>query len=146
MLGDRRKAETADDLPTINMTPMVDVMLCLLIFFMLAARLYDWDEQQFHVRVPEVGDASPLTAAPEDLELTVVEPGTVSVRGEVYDLSALTTMLEEARDAYEDQGVTVRGDAALAFQDLADVLSVCDAAGIRHVALLVRPRPEPTAE
>ena len=56
-----------DELPYINMTPMVDVVLCLLIFFMVATRLYDWDENQFTVRVPEVAKAAPLTAAPEDL-------------------------------------------------------------------------------
>ena len=139
MLGDRQHA---DEPPQINMMPMVDVMLCLLIFFMVGARLYDWDEQQFNVRVPEVGDASPLTAAPEDLVLTVVEPGKVAVGPDVYDLPSLTAMLEQARDAYEEQGVKVRGDADLGFQDLADVLSACDAAGIEHVALLVRPRPE----
>ncbi len=67
MLSDRLNAE---ELPHINMTPMVDVVLCLLVFFMAATRLYDWDENQFNVRVPEVSDAAPLTAAPEDLELS----------------------------------------------------------------------------
>ena len=32
-----------DEVPYINMTPMVDVILCLLVFFMAATRLYDWD-------------------------------------------------------------------------------------------------------
>jgi biopolymer transport protein ExbD len=140
MLGEGRQGE---EMPFINMTPMVDVMLCLLIFFMVASRLYDWDEQQFNVRVPEVGDASPLTSAPDDLTLTVLEPGLVAVGAEQYDLQALLELLEEARTAYEDQGVQVRGDASLSFQDLADVLSACDAAGIRQVSLLVRPRAEP---
>jgi biopolymer transport protein ExbD len=131
-------------MPLINMTPMVDVILCLLIFFMVASRLYDWDDLQFKVRVPEVGNASPLTAAPEDLRLTVIEPGRVAVGREEYDLEGLREVLERARANYEEQGVQIRGDAALSFQDLADVLSACDAAGIRNVSLLVRPRPEAT--
>ena len=64
MLADRWHAE---ELPQINMTPMVDVVLCLLIFFMAATRLYDWDEEQFRVSVPEVANAAPLTAAPTTL-------------------------------------------------------------------------------
>ena len=56
------------------MTPMVDVILCLLVFFMAATRLYDWDENEFVVNVPEVAEAAPLTAAPDDLVLTVVKP------------------------------------------------------------------------
>jgi biopolymer transport protein ExbD len=130
----------ADELPHINMTPMVDVVLCLLIFFMAATRLYDWDENQFSVRVPEVADAAPLTPAPEDLTLEVTAPGRIVVEGATYDLAALATFLREARERYPEQGVLVRGDARLSYQDVADVLAACEAAGIRNVRLPVRPR------
>lgn len=137
MLGSRGPA---DEPPMINMTPMVDVMLCLLIFFMAATRLYDWDEEQFTVRVPEAAEASPLTPAPEDLALTIVEPGRVTLKEESYTLDALIGVLKAAREAYADQGVLIRGDAALSYQDLADVLSACETAGITNVRLPVRPR------
>lgn len=129
-----------DELPHINMTPMVDVVLCLLIFFMAATRLYDWDESQFTVRVPEVSDAAPLTAGPADLTLAIVEPGKVLVGSTPHDLDSLTTLLREARERYPDQGVQVRGDASLRYQALADVLAACEAAGIQNVRLPVRPR------
>lgn len=134
-----------EDLPFINMTPMVDVVLCLLIFFMAATRLYDWDEDQFVVRVPEVADAAPLTNAPQDLNLIVKAPGQVIVNQQAYDLDALTRFLKEARAAYPDQGVLVRGDAGLSYQDLADVLAACEAAEVRNVRLPVRSR-QPVTE
>lgn len=127
-----------DEAPFINMTPMVDVILCLLVFFMAATRLYDWDESEFAVQVPEVSDAAPLTAAPDDLILTILKPGQVAVGETVYGLDGLGSALREARDRFANQGVMVRGEATLAYQDLADVLSVCDAAGIRNVRLPVR--------
>jgi biopolymer transport protein ExbD len=130
----------ADELPSINMTPMVDVVLCLLVFFMAATRLYDWDENEFVVKVPQVAEAAPLTAAPDDLELTIVKPGAVAVGETTYSLAGLGALLREARDRYADQGVVIRGDATLNYQDLADVLSACDGAGIRNVRLPVRPR------
>ena len=68
----------------INITPMVDVVLCLLVFFMAATRLYDWDENEFVVSVPQVAEAGPLTAAPDDLTLTVVRPGLVAVGRDSY--------------------------------------------------------------
>ena len=139
MLSSRQHS---DELPVINMTPMVDVILCLLVFFMAATRLYDWDESEFAVSVPEVASAAPLTAAPDDLVLTVVRPGTVSVAETTYDLDGLGKFLRDARDRYANQGVLIRGAASLAYQDLADVLSVCDAAGIRNVRLPVRSRGE----
>lgn len=79
----------SDEVPHINMTPMVDVILCLLVFFMAATRLYDWDESEFAVKVPEVGSAAPLTAAPDDLVLTVLRPGAVAVNEATYDLDGL---------------------------------------------------------
>jgi biopolymer transport protein ExbD len=132
-----------DDLPIINMTPMVDVILCLLVFFMAATRLYDWDQSEFKVNVPEVAAAAPLTAAPDDMVLTVLRPGAVLVNETTYDLKSLVTLLREARAGYANQGVMIRAEATLAYQDLADVLSICDTAGIRNVRLPVRSRDEP---
>lgn len=140
MLSSRLQAQ--DEAPFINMTPMVDVILCLLVFFMAATRLYDWDESEFAVKVPEVADAAPLTAAPDDLVLTVIEPGKVGVGEAVHDLDGLSTLLRQARARYANQGVMIRGGASLTYQDLADVLSVCDSAGIRNVRLPVRSRDE----
>ena len=121
---------------------MVDVVLCLLVFFMVATRLYDWDDTQFEVKVPQVGSAAPLTAAPDDLELTIEGPGQVSALGKTYDLAGLTDLLRTAKAGYADQAVQIRGDAALPYQALADVLSCCDEAGIGSVRLRVRPRDE----
>ena len=137
MLLDRHQV---DELPFINMTPMVDVVLCLLVFFMAATRLYEWDENEFVVSVPEVAEAGPMTAAPDDLTLTVVRPGLVAVGAANHDLASLEQVLRQAHARYTDQGVVIRGDATLAYQDLADVLSACDAAGIRNVRLPVRTR------
>jgi biopolymer transport protein ExbD len=135
----------ADEPPVINMTPMVDVILCLLVFFMAATRLYDWDENEFVVNVPEVSEAAPLTAAPEDMVLTVSRRGSVGVGDKTYDLDALVVLLREARAGYVNQGVVIRADASLNYQDVADVLSACDAAGIRNVGLPVRSRDEHAA-
>jgi biopolymer transport protein ExbD len=139
MLADRLQT---DELPQINMTPMVDVVLCLLVFFMAATRLYDWDENEFTVKVPEVADAAPLTSAPDDLSLTVLAPNKIALKDKTLDLDTLTQTLVEARKHYADQGVMIRGDSKLSYQDLADVLSACNTAGIRNVKLPVRPREE----
>jgi biopolymer transport protein TolR len=139
MLADRLHS---DELPQINMTPMVDVVLCLLVFFMAATKLYDWDENEFAVGVPEVNSAAPLTSAPDDLTLTILAPNKVALNDQNLDLESLTKTLTDARKRYADQGVLVRGDARLAYQDLADVLSACNAAGIKNVRLPVRPREE----
>jgi len=120
------------------------VILCLLVFFMAATRLYDWDDSEFLVNVPEVAEASPATAAPDDLVLTVVRRGVVSIEASTYNLDQLVSVLGEAKTRYTNQGVVIRGDASLAYQDLAEVLSACDEAGIRNVRLPVRSRDGPS--
>src|SRR5262249_35950079 len=115
---------------------------CLLVFFMAATRLYDWDESEFAVSVPEVAEAAPATAAPDDLVLTIVKRGTVTIADTSYDLDQLVEFLRKARAQYVNQGVIIRGDGSLSYQDLADVLSACDEAGIRNVRLPVRMRAD----
>jgi biopolymer transport protein ExbD len=140
------KLHQNEELPFVNMTPMVDVILCLLVFFMAATRLYDWDDSEFNVRVPEVGDAAPLTAAPDDIVLTILRPGQVAVKESTLGLDQLTAHLRDAHERYANQGVVIRGEANLRYQDLADVLAVCDAVGIRNVHLPVRVRPSSDGE
>lgn len=48
------KSTMTDESLFINLTPMIDVILTLLIFFMAATKLYDWDEQKLDVQVPVV--------------------------------------------------------------------------------------------
>jgi biopolymer transport protein ExbD len=107
---------------------------------MAATRLYDWDDSEFLVKVPEVVEAAPATAAPDDLVLTIVKRGVVTVADAAYNLDQLVAFLRTARARYVNQGVVIRGDASLNYQDLADVLSTCDEAGIRNVRLPVRTR------
>ena len=141
MLSDRHQA---DELPHINMTPMVDVVLCLLVFFMAATRLYDWDENEFAVNVPEVADAAPPDRGPRRPDADDRQAGQGRRRRRRPTTSPRLGHAARRRPAtrYADQGVVIRGDATLNYQDLADVLSACDAAGIRNVRLPVRPRDE----
>ena len=129
----------ADEQPYINMTPMVDVILCLLVFFLAATKLYDWDQAELPVQVPEVGSARPATEPPDDLQVAILSPGLVNVRGQTYDLKKLAELLTASRTRYEDQGVLIQGDARLTYQDVADVLAVCDVARIKSVRLAVKP-------
>ena len=133
---------SAEEQPYINMTPMVDVILCLLVFFLAATKLYDWEQSELPVQVPEVSSARPATEPPDDLEVSIVRAGLVDVRGQSYDLKTLASVLSEAKARYEDQGILIKGDAQLTYQDVADVLSACDVARIRSVRLAVKPKIE----
>jgi biopolymer transport protein ExbD len=136
----------ADDSLFINLTPMIDVILTLLIFFMAATKLYDWNEQKLDVQLPEVGQAKPITEAPAEVELKISQDGTVAFDGEVIGLRQIEERLRRARDNYPDQSVIIRGDGRVAYQRVAEVMSACEAAGVRHLAVSVREMRNPALE
>src|SRR5262245_65349160 len=122
----------------INLTPMIDVILTLLIFFMAATKLYDWNEQKLDVQLPEVGIAKPITEAPAEIVLRIAQDGTVEYAGEVVTVSEMKARLSAAHDNYADQTVVIRGDGRVPFRRVAEVMSGCEDAGISQIAVHVR--------
>ena len=121
----------------INLTPMIDVILTLLIFFMAATKLYDWSEQKLDVQVPTVLAAKPLTEAPREITLKITQDGGVVFDDELLSVNDVVGRLRSARENYPDQTVVIRGDGRVAYQRVAEVMSACESAGISHLAVSV---------
>lgn len=130
-----------EDETGLNLTPMIDVVFLLIVFFMVGTKFYDL-EREFDVQIPEVSQANPLTSAPEEIVVSIGRDGDVFIGDEPATLAELTKRLADARAQYVDQSVLVRGDGSTAYQRIADVLSVCAQAGIRHLNLGVKQRPD----
>ena len=122
----------------INLMPMIDVILCLLIFFMAATKLYDWNEQELDVEVPKVGAAKPMTDAPADIVLNITSEGIVSIEDQAVSVTEIAIRLREAREKYPDRGVLIRGDGRVVYQKVAEVMSACETAGVKRIAVSVR--------
>ena len=122
----------------INLTPMIDVILTLLIFFMAATKLYDWNEQKIDVQIPEVGSAKPLTEAPAEIVLKISQDGSVAMADDVVTVPQVTERLRGVVTQYPDQAVIIRGDGRAFYQKVAEVMAACEAAGITHLAVSVR--------
>ena len=122
----------------INLTPMIDVILTLLIFFMAATKLYDWNEQKLDVQLPIVSAAKPLTEAPAEVVLKISQDGLVAYDNEVVSVPEVTERLRKARENYPDQGVLIRGDGQVFYQKVAEVMSACEEAGVNRLAVSVR--------
>jgi biopolymer transport protein ExbD len=121
----------------INLTPMIDVILTLLIFFMAATKLYDWSEQKLDVQVPTVLAAKPLTEGPREITLKITHDGGVVYDDELLSVGEVVGRLRTARENYPDQTVVIRGDGRVAYQRVAEVMSACESAGISHLAVSV---------
>lgn len=120
--------------PSLNLTPMIDVVFNLLIFFMVASRFADL-ERQFDVQLPQVASAQPLTGAPDEIVVNVYADSRIIVNREELTGDELLSLLTDARQRYAEQTVLLRGDGKADFQQIATVLAVCHKAGIQNYSL-----------
>ena len=126
-----------DEQPALNMTPMVDIVFLLIIFFMVGTRFTEL-ERKIALEVPQVGDATALAPAPEKRVINVYRDGSIALDRESVTVDQLRSRLAAARSEYQDLGVIVRGDAEGTFQNVATVLNTCQQAGIAQMGISVR--------
>jgi biopolymer transport protein ExbD len=126
-----------DEQPTLNLTPMIDVVFLLIIFFMVGAKFTEM-ERKITLQVPQVSDTAALAPAPAKRVVNVYRDGAVSLDREPVTLTELKSRLAEMRRQYADLGVIVRGDAEGPFQNVADVLAACKQAGVNEMGISVR--------
>jgi len=132
-----------DEQPTINLTPMLDVVFNIIIFFMVATKFAEM-ERKIELQVPQVADVQALTPAPERRVINVYRDGRIALDRDFVSLDQLVARLSEARREYAGLGVMVRGDAEGPFQNVAGVLGACRQAGIQEMGVSVRlARKEP---
>ena len=116
----------------INVTPMVDVMLVLLIVFMVAAPLLTVGVP---VNLPKTG-AKPLTGDNEPLAITVKVDGEIFLQDTAIESSNLVSKLRAISETGYEERIYVRGDKDVAYGDVADVVARINAAGFSKVALV----------
>ncbi len=83
------------ELEGVNMIPLINVFLVLLIFFLVATRLGQ-DEREISVRLAQVSQAQPLAMPPHELVVNVTDKGEYVVVGQTLDEPALAGFLHDA--------------------------------------------------
>lgn len=126
-----------DEQPTLNLTPMIDIVFLLIIFFMVGTKFSEL-ERKIGLEVPSVVDSGTLTAAPARRVVNVYRDGTLTLDRESVTLAQLSENLAAAQQQYSDLGVLIRGDASGQFQRVAEVLNACKQAGIAELGISVR--------
>jgi len=126
-----------DEQPQLNLTPMIDVLFLLIIFFMVATTFGDL-ERNMELQVPEVADAGDSLRPNRPLVINVFADGTLDLDGQPVTLEELTTRLAEATTRGGQPTVVIRGDAGCPFQRVADALAACKSAHISELGITVR--------
>ncbi len=115
----------------INITPMIDILLVLLIMFMVISPLSKGLDTQIPAK-----ETSNLTEQ-EPLVISVGEHSRVSVnQHDVITIDSLGTALSEILRTRRDRTVLVQADADLTFQNVAAVIDIAKGSGASRVGLV----------
>lgn len=124
-------------LADINVTPLVDVMLVLLIIFMIATPML---HQGVEVTLPEMESPASLAIRDEDpLILTIAQNDLVYIRDEPVATGLLVERLLPMLELRDYEAVFVKGDEEVPYGRIIDVLDVLERADIHRVSLVVQP-------
>ena len=126
--GGRRRAPISE----INVTPMVDVMLVLLVIFMVTAPLLTVGVP---VDLPKT-EASVMQGQDEPLVITVNSAGRVFLQETEMTLDVLVARLRAITQNKLDTRIFVRGDKAVVYGRIMEVMGTVNAAGFTKVALI----------
>ena len=116
----------------INVTPLVDVMLVLLIIFMVTAPLM---MAQLPIELPK-SSAQDLGKPPEPLIVALDEKGQFYIGGDVVSANALPGRLKSLADKDPDQVVYVRADKGVPYGQVMTLLGAVGQAGFYKISLM----------
>ena len=123
-------------LADINVTPLVDVMLVLLIIFMIATPML---HQGVEVTLPEMESPASLAIRDEDpMILTVAQNDLVYIRDEPVATALLVDRLLPLLELRDYEAVFIKGDAEVPYGRIIHVLDVLESANIHRVSLVVQ--------
>ncbi len=120
--------------PDLNLTPLIDVVLLLLIFFMLSTRFID--EGRLQLRLPEAGVVPEAAAEAEAVEIEITAQGGYRVNGRALinnSPETLAAAIGKAAGGNRAMPLTVRADARATHQSVVTAMDVAGRAGYRQI-------------
>jgi biopolymer transport protein TolR len=133
-----RGSRVTTSLAEINVVPLVDVMLVLLIIFMVAAPMMT---QGLQVNLPQARRSTPVTAQP--IYITVpanfATAREVQIGEERIRVDILAERVRQTMMGRDDKSLFVRGDGSVAYKDVVFVMDRLKEAGIEKVGLITIP-------
>ncbi len=117
----------------LNLTPLIDVVFLLLIFF-LTATTFQRDEVEMDLELPQSESGEPAGES-QVIVINVAEDGRVLVDGREVSFEALGQKLKAAAARNKDQEVLIRGDRKTQFGVVARVFDACLLAELRSISI-----------
>lgn len=128
---------------TLSLTPLIDVVFLLLIFFLVTSE-FEEEERRLDIVLPSATSASPMTSKPREIAIDITSEGAMYVGGEQVTLDKLSELLERAvANNPTNQVVVIRADQEVSFQPVVSVMDLCNRAGVSDYSVTTKDGPGP---
>ena len=124
----------------INVTPLVDVCLVLLIIFMVVTPML---QKGVAVNLPMTEEPEKTPDTDKQLQISVKSDGTVYLGPIVVRQEQVESELKSIHDKTPDREIAVKGDRLVKYGKVLDVLKACREVGFNNVGLIAQPKKGP---
>lgn len=131
----RSPPETA----SINLTPMIDVVFLLVIFFMVGSR-FDDGESRVEVNVPGASEMRSMARLPDERIVEFTSMGALTLDGASVSPEQLTGILKSQHDNYPALKVAVRADESIPYGQVNEVFHRVRASGVEQITVTGKKR------
>ena len=113
----------------INLTPLLDVVFNLIIFFMVTTQFVQ-DERDLKIKLPNAESAQTASAAPQTIIINVRQDGRFLIAEKSLDRDELKKTLQQAKRQHADTRVVLRVDRETPFRHPVVVFDICKGLGL----------------
>lgn len=127
---------------TLSLTPLIDVVFLLLIFFLVTSE-FEEEERRLDIVLPTATSAVPMTSKPREVVVDIDSDGVLYLSGQPTELDELHRLLRVAvANNPTNQTVVIRADRATSFQPVVSVMDVCNRTGVSDYSVTTKEGPE----
>ena len=138
--GGFNREQAGTPMAEINMVPLIDVMLVLLVIFIITAPLLT---HAVKVDLPRAS-SQPNVTKPDNIQLAISAEGLVYWNGEVLDRSGWRSRMDAAAGQKPPPEVHIRADGTVAYRRVAEVMADAAKAGLTRIGFVSDPRDQPS--
>ncbi len=135
--GRLERTKGSQPMSEINMTPLVDVMMVLLVIFIITAPLLS---SSIRLDLPKA-DGTAAGDAPKFVTLVVDKTGQAFLNDQKIELPALAARLTETAVQNPDTEVQLRADETVPYGKVVEVMGLAQKAGLNRIGFVAEPKP-----
>ncbi len=125
------------DLPEVNLVPMMDVLMTILVFFIIISMSAQINQKAVDVKLPSVESGSSAVDQPDPLIVELDRQGKLFVKGESVDQGQMAQNIQQYLTDNPKGTVVLKADYQLTYQKIAEVLGSMRDVGGNQVSLAI---------